>query len=150
MRHGDPSILVCLMRVAWWLASLCCKSELCNAVSEHLLRVRSVIAVLEISQLRLCRWVLKWSRSPLFFYFDDRLAWVVTRVLLSVIWFKQATITVWPVVVLIQNVRQLILKLGLGALKVRFRSPWSTCLPLGILNLALAAFVHVCEKLGVT
>lgn len=58
VRHGDPTILVGLVRVRWRLASLGCESKFGYAVCKHLFRVRSVEAVLHVDECALRHRVL--------------------------------------------------------------------------------------------
>ena len=53
MRHSNPGILVCLVRVARRLACLGGECKLGDTVGEHLFGVRRVIVVLEVGHLRL-------------------------------------------------------------------------------------------------
>ena len=48
VRHCDPGILVCLVRIRGRLACLRCESEFCNAIGIHLLWISSVKAVRKI------------------------------------------------------------------------------------------------------
>ena len=50
VRHRDPAVLVDLVRVGGRLACFSCEGEFSYAVGEHLLRVRSVVTVLEAGE----------------------------------------------------------------------------------------------------
>ena len=60
VRHGNPGVLVLLVRVRGRLACLCSERELCHAVSVHLARVGRVVGVLLLvcTGLLLLLWLL--------------------------------------------------------------------------------------------
>lgn len=94
MRHCDPRILISLVWIARRLPGLCSERKFSYAVGEHLLRISSVVAVLELRYLSLRQGVRQRRRDFGFLWFNYRGCLVIADWLLGLIRFQNFAVSI--------------------------------------------------------